>query len=274
MSGPEQEPPRDAPRAPGGKTIALFCVGNADERYTSLALENLLLEMASAGMAPLSVFASAPPFGFPPERPGPRDRLGRHFEYYTAARIPALRLNELCQHLSEVRRRSLFVSEGSRFDAVVISGPSLPENGVPAVADAVVLFVTKGTSTAGWVYTAARTLSVWNPRLPVAIVFLNTAHLEEAAIAFHDVREETLSLLQKEMQILFAGYLKFDPDYAEAALKTGRAIIEQFPGSPLHGQVKYVLRSLQKVVPAPPIEPYFSRMASWVSRRSRKTEQR
>ena len=271
MSNPAQEPERGATPAPAGKTVAWFCVGNADERFTSLALENLLMEMASTGTPPLSVFTSSPPFSFQPVRPGQRDRLERHFEYYTALRIPALRLEELCQHLSEARRRSLFVSEGSRFSAIVISGPSLPGEGVPAVADAVVLFVSKGTSTPGWVYTVSRTLAARNPRLPIAIVFLNAAHLEEAAVAFHEVREETLSLLGKDIRILFAGFMRFDSDYAEAALKTGRTIIEQFPGSPLHGQVKYVLKALSKVVPAPPIEPYFSRMAAWVASRPRKT---
>ena len=61
--------------------------------------------------------------------------------------------------LADPRRKSLFASEGSRYSHVVISAPSIPSTGLPFVADAAVLLVTRGTSTPGWVFETARSLA-------------------------------------------------------------------------------------------------------------------
>jgi hypothetical protein len=255
-------------RAPGVSTMALFLAGNADERYTTLTVENLLADLAATGDSPLAVHLGCAPFSSAPVRGGSRDRLERYFERFGDARIPAIRFDELTRALADLRRKSLFAAEGSRYSHVLISAPSIPSTGLPVVADVAVLLVTRGTSTPGWVYETARSLARDIQALPIALVILNAGHLEEAAVFFHEVREEVASLLKTPQPIVFAGYLKFDPDYTEAAVKARRPILEQFPGSPLHGQVRYVLRALSGLVPAPPAEPYFSRLAAWLAARS------
>ena len=92
------------PSVPLGSQVAWFCTSNADARFTTLALESLLVELAGRGGSPLSVFSDSPPFSTPPLRLDQRDRLARNFEYYTSARVPAIRLDELCQHLLSPRR--------------------------------------------------------------------------------------------------------------------------------------------------------------------------
>lgn len=255
-------------RAPGAPTTALFVAGNADERYTTLAVENLLADLAATGGSPLAVYLGCAPFSSAPVRGGSRDRLEKYFERFGAARIPAIRFGELTRALADPRRKSLFAAEGSRYSHVVISAPSIPSTGLPVAADAAVLLVTRGTSTPGWVYETARSLAHDGEALPIALVILNAGHLEEAAVFFHEVREEVASLLKTPQSIVFAGYLKFDPDYTDAAVKARRPIVEQFPACPLHGQVRYVLRSLSGLVPAPPKEPYFGRLAAWLAARS------
>lgn len=254
--------------APGSPTKALFVAGNADERYTTLSVENLLTDLAATGGSPLAVYLGAAPFSSAPVRGGSRDRLEKYFERYGAARIPAIRFDELTRALADARRKSLFAAEGSRYSHVVVSAPSIPSSGLPVVAEAAVLLVTRGTSASGWVYETARSIARGGEAIPIALVVLNAGHLEEAAVFFHQVREELASLLKTPQSIAFAGYLKFDPDYTEAAVKARRPIVEQFPGSPLHGQVRYVLRALSSLVPAPPAEAYFARLAAWLSARS------
>jgi hypothetical protein len=249
---------------------AWFFTGNADERFLTLAVENLLVELAQTGRSPLVVYCDTPPFGSTRVGARGKDRLDRHLERYTAARIPGLRLQDLGQSLLDARRRSLFVAEGAKFDPVLITGPGIPESGLPTVADAVTLLIVKGTSTPGWVYQAIRPLTLRGELLPISIVVLNAECLEEAAVFFHDLQEEVALLLRKAMPLRFAGYLRFDPDYTEAALQAGRPLVEHFPGCPFHGQVKYVLKSLSKAVAQPPAEPYFSRMADWLASRATK----
>jgi hypothetical protein len=261
-------------RAPGAPTVALFVTGNADERYTTLSVENLLADLAGTGGTPLSVYLGSAPFSSAPLRGGSRDRLEKYFERFGAARIPAIRFDELARALADSRKRSLFAAEGPRFSHVIISAPSIPTTGLPVVADAVVLLVTRGTSTPGWVYETARSLARNGNALPIALVILNASHLEEAAVFFQEIRGEVASLLKTPQAISFAGYLKFDPDYTEAAVKARRPIVEQFPGSPLHGQVRYALRCLSGLVPAAPVEPYFGRLASWLTGRGAGTEAR
>jgi hypothetical protein len=257
----------DAP-APGTPTTALFVAGNADERYTTLAVENLLADLAATGNSPLAVYLGCAPFSSAPVRGGSRDRLERYFERYGAAKIPAIRFDELARALTDTRRKKLFATEGSRYSHVLISAPSIPRTGLPVAADAAVLLATRGTSTPGWVYETARCLSRNGQALPIALVILNAGHLEEAAVFFHEVQEEVATLLKTPQSIGFAGYLRFDPDYTDAAVKARRPILEQFPGCPLHGQVHYILRALSRLVPTPPGEAYFGRLAAWLAARS------
>lgn len=254
------------PSVPAGTPqVAWFCTGNADERFTTLAIENLLVEIATRGGHPLSVFSHTAPFSTPPLRMDSRDRLARNFAHYTLAGIPAVRLDELCRHLANSRKRALFVAEGARFSTVLVSGSTIPEAGLPSVADAIVLFVAKGTSTASWVYQIARILVTKAINLPIAVVVLNAAHLEEAAVFYSVVRDEVISLLKTELPIRFAGYLRFDADYAEIALQGGLSLVEQYPSSSFHGQVKYALKAISGAVAVPPAESYFSRMAALVA---------
>jgi hypothetical protein len=248
---------------------AWFVSGNADARFQTLAVENLLVELARTGRSPLAVYSDSPPFSATRTAARGKNRLERYLERYTSARIPAMRLQELGQSLLDARRRGLFAAEGARFDPVLITGPEIPESGLPTVADGVVLLIAKGSSTPAWVYEAVRPLA--KESLPISIVALNTDCLEEAAVFFHELKAEIASLLKTEVTLRFAGYLRFDADYTEAALQAGLPLVEYFPGCPFHGQVKYVLNSLSKAVAQPPGEPYFSRMAAWIASRKVRT---
>jgi len=174
---------------------AWFCTGNADERFTTFALENLLAELASTGRSPLAVYVESPPFSTPPARFDARDRFDRFFEHFTKAAIPAIRLSALEELLLGGRVRERFSAEGSRFGAVVIRASSIPAEGLPTIADGIALFVARGTSTPGWVYQAARALSGHGAGLPVCIVVLNAGHLEAAAAFYQETRDEVVSLL-------------------------------------------------------------------------------
>jgi hypothetical protein len=262
---PETAP--EAGRAPASGRPVWFCVGNTDERFTTLIVENILMELVATGKTPLALYTESLPFSTTSVRPGVKDRLEKHLIRYTTAAIPGMRLGDLSALLSDSRHRKLFISEGPRFDAVLIRGSSIPESGLPTVADAAALFVVKAKSTPAWVYQAARTLVGREEILPIPLVVVNAGHLEEAAVFFQDIKDEVASLLKRDVPIRFAGYLSFDPGYADLALKAGRSLVELFPGSPFHGQIKYILAALCRAVPSPSQEPYFSRMAAWLDTR-------
>jgi hypothetical protein len=242
--------------------VAWFAAGNTDERFTTLALENLLAELSSMGRSPLAVYMESPPFSTASIRIDTRDRLDRSFEHFTAAAIPAIALDALTESLSSARQRDRLRAEGSRFGAVLIRGSSIPDEGLPAVADGVVLFLTKGTATPGWVYRAAKILSERGNNVPICIVVVNAVHLEEAAVFFQEVKDEVASLLRKDVPFKFAGYLKFDPDYTNSALDARRPLVQHFPGSPFHGQIKYIVKALFRAIPLPPAESFLERMAA------------
>lgn len=265
--GPVPETAAEAARASAAGKPVWFCAGNADERFTTLLVENILVELATNGRAPLALYTESLPFSTAQVRPGAKDRLEKHLVRYTTAAIPSMRLGDLSALLSDSRHRKLFISEGPRFDAVLIRGSSIPESGLPTVADAAALFVVKAKSTPAWVYQAARTLVGRGEILPIPLVVVNAGHLEEAAVFFQDVKDEVASLLKRDVPIRFAGYLSFDPGYADVARKAGRSLVELFPGSPFHGQIKYILAALCRAVPSPTQEPYFSRMAAWLDAR-------
>jgi hypothetical protein len=241
---------------------AWFCTGNADERLLTLALENLLAELASTGRSPLAVYAESPPFSTPPARFDARDRFDRLFEHFTKAAIPAIRLSALEEILLGVRVRERFGAEGSRFGAVIIRASSIPAEGLPVIADGIALFVARGTSTPGWVYRAAKTLSEHEKSLPVCIVVLNAGHLEAAAAFYQETKDEVVSLLGKDIGFRFAGHLELDPDYVSASLNAHLPLVTCFPGSPFHGQVKYVARTLSRAISAPPAESFLQRMTT------------
>ncbi len=241
---------------------AWFCAGNVDERFTTLALENLLAELSATGRSPLAVYAESPPFSTPLVRIDSRDRFDRHFEHYTKAAIPAIRLGALEEILLDGRVRERFSAEGSRFGAVLIRASSIPQEHLPLIADGVALFVTRGTSAPGWVYQAARTLLDHGTNLPICVIVLNAGHLEAAASFYQETKDEVVSLLGKDIGFRFAGHLEFDPDYVSASLKANQPLVSYFPGSPFHGQVKYVARAMSRAISPPPTESFLQRMAA------------
>jgi hypothetical protein len=241
---------------------AWFCTGNADERFTTLALENLLVELASTARSPLAVYTESPPFSTPPVRFDARDRLDRLFEHFTKAAIPAIRLGALEEIMLGGRVRERLSAEGSRFGAVLIRASSIPQEGLPVAADGIVFFLARGASTPGWVYRAARTLSAHGGNLPVCIVVLNAGHLEAAAAFYQETRDEVVSLLGKDIGFRFAGHLELDPDYVSAAVNAHQPLVTCFPGSPIHGQARYVLRAMSAAVSDPPAESFLQRMAA------------
>ncbi len=244
-------------------SAAWFAVGNTDERFTTLALENLLAELSSMGRSPLAVYSESPPFSTPSIRIDAKNRLDRSFEHFTTAAIPAIGLHALTESLSLAKQRERCRAEGSRFGAVLIRGSSIPEEGLPAVAaDGVLLLITRDTATPSWVYQGAKILSERASALPICIVVVNAAHLEEAAVFFQDVKDEVVSLLRKEVPFKFAGFLKFDPDYTNSALDAKRPLVQHFPGSSFHGQIKYIVKALSRAVPFPPQESFLERMAA------------
>jgi hypothetical protein len=241
---------------------AWFGAGNADERYTTLAFENILAELASAGRSPLAVYTESPPFSVASNKADAKERFDRLFERYTESGIPAVRLGALEEMLSDGRQRDLLRANGSKFGAVLIRGSTVPDTGLPTVADGAVFFVVKETATAAWVYRAARILAGRGQILPICMVVANCAHLEEAAVFYQDVKDEVCSLLGKNIPFRFSGFLRFDADYTSAALNAKKPIVRYFPGSPFHGQVTYVLRSLTRAIPSPPAESFLERMAA------------
>jgi hypothetical protein len=245
---------------------AWYCTGNADERFTTLALENLLADLASTGRSPLAVYVESPPFSTPPVRFDGRDRFDRLFEHFTKAAIPAIKLSALEEILHGGRVRDRAGAEGSRFGAVIIRASSFPAEGLPAVADGIVLIVSRGTSTPGWVYRAAKTLSGREKNLPVCMVVVNAGHLEAAAAFYQETRDEVASLLGKDIDLRFAGHLELDPDYVSASLSAHLPLVTCFPGSPFHGQVRYVTRALARAISAPPAESFLQRMAARAAR--------
>ncbi len=253
-----------------------LCASNADDSFPP-AIESLLAELAARGAAPLLVFTQSPPFRHPAPLTMPKDQPARSFDYYTyytSARVPAIRLDDLLRHLADPRRRDLFLAEGARHGMVLVAAPAIPAEGLPTVADAAVLFLAKGPAVVDWAYQAARTLVAKNTDLPIAVVALNTRYLEEAAVFFHDVRGEVEALLQQEVRFHFAGYLNLDSDCGETAAGGKRSGVARFCRGAVHGQVKYVLKAISAAAAGPPREPYFSRLAALISEGPEKAPKR
>jgi hypothetical protein len=97
---------------------------------------------------------------------------------------------------------------------------------------------------------------------------VNASCLEDAAAFFQDTRNEMCALLHRDVPLHFGGFLKFDADYATAALDARRPLVRHFPGCPFHGQVTYVLAALSRLVPVPPRESFLERMAALADGRS------
>jgi len=108
-----------------------------------------------------------------------------------------------------------------------------------------------------------RALSARAADLPVDVVVVDAAHLEEAALFFYGVREEARSLLKKEPDIRFSGFMKVDLDCARIAHTLGCYLVECFPGSPFHGQVSRITQTLLRSTDADHRAGFINRMSAW-----------
>ncbi len=242
---------------------AWLAAGTADPRALAAVTESLSVELALAGGHPALVAVGAPPFCSPPLRVARRDRFERHFEHFTHAQVPGIGLETLEHTLADQRQRGPFLSGAAQFDSVLVHDPGLSRDDLLAAVDGLLLLVERGTSTASWVYHAARKSLARKGMLPIAVAVVNARHLEEAAVAYQELHAEIEGLLEGGSKVMkFVGFLRIDPDELEASCAAGLPLVSFAPAGPFHGQVKHILANLGKCVPAPMVEPFFSRLAT------------
>jgi hypothetical protein len=241
---------------------AWLCAGNLEVGLLRVAVESLLVELARAGAHPVVIPVGPAPFSSSPLRIGTRDRHERLFEYFTPARVPALGIAGLERHLADRRLRAAFLAEATRYGQVYVFDPKMERQELLAAVDGMLLFVAKGAASASWIFQTLKKATELRPEVPIAIVVGNAKHLEDGAVFFHDVREEVASLLPKEPNAKFAGFLRFEQEYVEAALAASSPLVSLFPEGAFHGQVKRILLNVTKCAPQPMAEPFFSRAAA------------
>jgi len=254
---------RDAAHAQGGQgTRTFLCISNAPDPLTAIALENIIVECAGCGRSPLSVFSAAPPFTHPPVKGGFMGARDRRVERFTGARVPGISLDQLPRVLSDSRWHALGGDDASP-DTFFLQGPSFPDDRLYQASDAVLMLVTMADTAAGWVYSRLRALLARGGDLPVDVVVLDAGHLEEAALFFYGVREEARSLLKKDPDVRFAGFMRVDADCARIAGAMGCSMVECFPGSPFHGQVSRVTQALLRSTEPDRRAGFVNRMTAW-----------
>jgi len=241
---------------------AYLFLGNDEERSLRIAMENLLVQRALSGGSPCAVAADGFPFISEPVKASGKTWYSKVFSHFTASGIPAVRLADLIRLLSDSRKRRRLVSEQTPFSEVFLCASAIPDAGTLHSVEAATVFLRKEPASASWLFETARELLDVNQALPISLVTMNAAHLEEAGVFFHTVREEVLSLFQQKPDIRFAGYFNFEEEYLDRSLRARKSLVELFPGSPLHGLVKYVLKAILPPKAAEPKESFFQRLAN------------
>jgi hypothetical protein len=221
-----------------------LCSGNGDERAPGIVLENMLAEMRAAGRTALLIYSGNPPFTLEPLKIHQRDIVLRYFDHFASAQVPAIKIENLLANLSESRKRHFLLSEEKNFSDIVLYGGALPPATFFNYADELILFTNHDASSTGWVYNTLRQLPGEDPRKPVRVVIVNAPGHESAAVFFYLLKEEIETLLGREYPLSFAGNVKLDQDLVNAALPLGRTILEVFPGSRFHGEIKYLVRNV------------------------------
>ena len=233
---------------------------NGDLQLTSMVMESLLTEFAKTGR-PLAVYPATPPF-FPRQRGrGVWNGENRFFDYSASAGLEGLRLETLHSILEDRHKRKKAIQEGSNFDPVFLQCPPEDEARYTGLADGFFILANKSDASVGWVYNTVKAAMKNNPCLPVILLILNAAYLEEAAAFYYGLQEEIQSLLQKELSFSFGGFVKIEPGYRETVLHTRSALIDLVPGSSFSGQIRYVKTALGRTIPISSGMDLFSRLA-------------
>jgi MinD-like ATPase involved in chromosome partitioning or flagellar assembly len=218
--------------------------------------------MKAVGRSPLLIYSGNPPVALEPFKIHQRDIVLRFFERCAASRVPAIEFENLLDNLSESRKRRFFLTDGRNYSDVVLYGGERPPAPFIDYADELILFINSDSSSPGWVYNTLRRLSGKDLRTTARAVIVNARGTETAAVFFHLLKEELDALLGRECPLLFAGNVRLDRDLAEAALPAGRTIVEVFPGSRFHGEIKHVVRNLTRGNGAGSEDGLFSRLVS------------
>ena len=239
-----------------------LCTGNEDAKYVNIVIENLLVELKTSGKTPLLISIGKPPFSTGPLKTQQKESGLKYFDYYTGAKIPTIELSDLAQHLSDTKRRDFFISEESKLDEIYLYGASPRIDNMRIMADELILFIKRDASSSSWVYNVVKQLMDKNKDAGIDIVTTGVNHLEEAAIFFSNLREEIASLLGRSVKMAFSGFIKFNIDHLNAALSSGKTIIELFNGGQFHGMIRYILRNLPRNVDIVHEESFLSRWGS------------
>lgn len=237
-----------------------LCSGNGDERVLGIVLENMLAEMKTAGRSSLLIYSGNPPFALEPFKIHQRDIVLRFFDRCGASRIPAIGFEDLLENLSENRKRRLFLLEETSYSDIVLYGGAQPPAPYFEYADELILFINNDASSPGWVYNTLKQLSGKDPRKTARAVIVNARGSENAAVFFYLLKEEIDTLLGYEHPLFFSGHVRIDQDLASAVLPLGRTVLEVFPGSRMHGEIKYVVRNIPRENGTDSKETFFKRL--------------
>jgi len=132
-------------------TRTFLCTSNVADPLATMALENIIVDCAKSGHAPLAVYSAAPPFSHPPVKGGFMEPRDRRIEHFTGARVPGIGLDQLAHLLSDPRRHAALDGDMGLPDVVFLQGPSFPEDRLYQAADAVLMLAAKADMTGGWV---------------------------------------------------------------------------------------------------------------------------
>jgi hypothetical protein len=245
-----------------------LCTGNCETRFMNIAIENILYQTRINGKSPLLISLENPPFTSMPLKAKERGDTLPYFEYYTRAEIPSIQYSTLLSIINESRKRkALIAAEEKLTDIFIYYATSLPHETIYELSDELILFIKKDVSSTSWVYNIAKKLPEKKLERMIHIVSIDSKSLEESAILFYNLRNELYSLMGQNLKLSFGGFLNIEFDYTNAAISSGKTLIEFAPGGRFHGLITYILRSLNRNASQfEREEGFFTRLTSLVER--------
>jgi hypothetical protein len=110
-------------------------------------------------------------------------------------------------------------------------------------------FVKPDASTTSFLYNLIKTARQQQVSdLEMFVVIRGTEKIEEAADLYHGIEKEIASLITGKPVLRFSGFLNPREDKILIAGQSGNMLLtDLFPGDAFHGQLKYVLKKLEKL---------------------------
>jgi hypothetical protein len=214
-----------------------YILGNEDQRFINVFLENLLYQKKIKKQSPLLVFFKEDCFTTESMKMDRENKI-KFFQYHTDRKISSISFERLQQCLSNKNSGETLFEEEKYISDIFIKNDL--NSALMKEVDYFVVCLKKETGASSYLFNLFKELQDNGITKPVNIIVFDDNSIENSIDFFVKIKKEIKSLLNPQNEISYTGFVSFDEEKLVYSMDKNETLIKSFFESSFHGQIKFI----------------------------------